>query len=110
MARHITRYIEQPVKEDVKRKMVFIGGPPQSGKTTLAKHLCEQAGFDVKKRYLTWDDAEDRENMIRERFPAGAGFLILDEIHKYSRWRQVVKGLKEGIRICSSHLFLKDLV
>ena len=23
----------------------------------------------------------------------GPGFLILDEIHKYSRWRQVVKGL-----------------
>jgi uncharacterized protein len=93
VAEHITRYIEQPVTEDVKRKMVFIGGPRQSGKTTLAKHLCERAGFDVKKRYLTWDDAGDRENMIRERFPAGSGFLILDEIHKYSRWRQVVKGL-----------------
>ena len=93
VAKHITRYIEQPVTEDVKRKMVFIGGPRQSGKTTLAKHLCEQAGFDAKKRYLTWDDAGDRENMMRERFPAGSGFLILDEIHKYSRWRQVVKGL-----------------
>ena len=93
VAKHITRYIEQPVTEDVKRKMVFIGGPRQSGKTTLAKHLCEHAGFDIKKRYLTWDDAEDRENMMRERFPAGSGFLILDEIHKYSRWRQVVKGL-----------------
>jgi predicted AAA+ superfamily ATPase len=37
MASHVTRYIEQPVKEDVKRKMVFIGRPRQSGKTTLAK-------------------------------------------------------------------------
>ncbi|MBM4340433.1 MAG: ATP-binding protein [Deltaproteobacteria bacterium] len=73
--------------------MVFIGGPRQSGKTTLAKYLCQKAGFDVTKRYLTWDDAEDRENIIRERFPSGSGFLILDEIHKYSRWRQVVKGL-----------------
>jgi len=73
--------------------MVFIGGPRQSGKTTLAKHLCEQAGSDVKKRYLTWDAPEDRENIIRERFPSGPGSLILDEIHKYSRWRQVVKGL-----------------
>src|SRR3972149_5820517 len=65
VAKHIIRYIEQAVKEDVKRKMVFIGGPRQSGKTTLAKHLCEQAGFDVKKRYLTWDEAEDRANVIR---------------------------------------------
>jgi predicted AAA+ superfamily ATPase len=43
--------------------------------------------------YLTWDAAEDREKIIRERFPAGKGLLVLDEIHKFSRWRQVVKGL-----------------
>jgi predicted AAA+ superfamily ATPase len=30
---------------------------------------------------------------MRERFPAGSGLLVLDEIHKYSRWRQVVRGL-----------------
>jgi uncharacterized protein len=73
--------------------MVFIGGPRQSGKTTLAKYLCETAGFDVKSRYLNWDAAADRENILAETFPAGPGILILDEIHKYSRWRQVVKGL-----------------
>jgi predicted AAA+ superfamily ATPase len=93
MADFIPRYIEKQVAKDVMRKMVFIGGPRQSGKTTLAKHLCQQAGCDVQTRYLSWDSAEDRENIIRERFPAGPGFLILDEIHKYSRWRQVVKGL-----------------
>jgi len=36
---------------------------------------------------------KDREKILLERFPAGAGYLVLDEIHKYSRWRQVVKGL-----------------
>ena len=30
---------------------------------------------------------------MREQFPAGKGVLVLDEIHKYARWRQVVKGL-----------------
>jgi predicted AAA+ superfamily ATPase len=93
MAEYIARYIEKPVLEDVKRKMVFIGGPRQAGKTTLAKHLCLQAGCDLKLRFLSWDVAEDRENIIRENFPAGPGYLILDEIHKYTRWRQVVKGL-----------------
>ena len=73
--------------------MVFIGGPRQSGKTTLAEHLCKQKGVEVDKWYFNWDAAEDRENIMRERFPAGAGPLVLDEIHKYSRWRQVVKGL-----------------
>jgi len=91
--KYVFRYIESQVLGDVKRKMVFIGGPRQSGKTTLAKLLCQQAGYDVESRYLNWDAAEDRENIITERFPAGPGFLILDEIHKYSRWRQVLKGL-----------------
>ena len=91
--KYIPRYIETPVAEDLKQKMVFVAGPRQSGKTTLARQLCEVAGFDIKQRYLNWDAPEDRENIILERFPAGAGYLVLDEIHKYSRWRQVVKGL-----------------
>jgi predicted AAA+ superfamily ATPase len=93
MAEYLPRYLESPVSKDLERKMVFVGGPRQSGKTTLAKHLCEEAGVDVGMRYLNWDAAEDRENIIRERFPTGSGLLVLDEIHKYSRWRQVVKGL-----------------
>jgi uncharacterized protein len=93
MVDYISRYIEHPVIEDLKRKMVFIGGPRQAGKTTLSRHLCERMGAEPSKRYLTWDAAEDRENIMLERFPAGTGPLVLDEIHKYSRWRQVVKGL-----------------
>jgi hypothetical protein len=93
MPEHIVRYIEQPVMDDLKQKMVFIGGPRQTGKTTLARNTCKLLGGDPAKRYLNWDAAEDRENIIKETFPAGAGPLILDEIHKYSRWRQVVKGL-----------------
>ena len=93
MIDYVARYVEHPVIEDLKHKMVFIGGPRQSGKTTLAKYLCERLGAEPTKRYLNWDAAEDRENIMLERFPAGAGPLVLDEIHKYSRWRQVVKGL-----------------
>jgi uncharacterized protein len=90
---YLHRYIETSVKSDLKRKMVFIGGPRQSGKTTLAKHLCEASGCLIKDRYLNWDAAEDREQIILERFPTGQGMLVLDEIHKYARWRQVVKGI-----------------
>ena len=93
MGKYVNRYIEAPVTDDIQRKMVFIGGPRQAGKTTLARHLCHEAGCDLKTRYLNWDAAKDRENIIKERFPGGPGYLILDEIHKYSRWRQVVKGL-----------------
>lgn len=93
MGEYIGRYIEEPVTADLQRKMVFIGGPRQSGKTTLAKHLCRKAGCRVEDRYLNWDAGEDREQILLEHFPSGPGLLILDEIHKYSRWRQVVKGL-----------------
>ena len=44
MADYIDRYIETTVAEDVRRKMVFIGGPRQSGKTTLAKALAKSMG------------------------------------------------------------------
>ncbi len=93
MTEYLERYIEPFVVKDLTRKMVFVGGPRQTGKTTLAKHLCGLSGADWKRRYLNWDDSKDRENILKERFPTGPGYLVLDEIHKYKRWRQVVKGL-----------------
>jgi AAA+ ATPase superfamily predicted ATPase len=37
--------------------MVFIGGPRQVGKTTLAKHILDTAGFSG--RYFNWDYGRD---------------------------------------------------
>ncbi|NOZ62821.1 MAG: ATP-binding protein [Calditrichaeota bacterium] len=92
--KYIERYIEDSVKEDLTQKMVFIAGPRQSGKTTLAIKILGNKSSPARKNwYLNWDSAHDREKIIREQFPAGKGLLVLDEIHKYSRWRQVVKGL-----------------
>lgn len=91
MSSYIKRYLEKDIEKDLKRKMVFIGGPRQAGKTTLAKHICQLN--KNKERYLNWDVLEDREDIMNERFPSGSGYLALDEIHKYSRWRQVIKGL-----------------
>lgn len=88
----IKRYLEPYILKDIRRKMVFLAGPRQSGKTTLAKALF--AHFPkVQKSYMSWDAPEDRESMLKNQFPRSAGFLILDEIHKYSGWRDMVKGL-----------------
>lgn len=87
------RYLESAVLEDLGRKMVFLAGPRQSGKTTLAKRLLRNFSRDIPTSYLNWDATEDREKILRNLFPAGQGILVLDEIHKYSRWRQTVKGL-----------------
>ncbi len=90
---YIHRYIEKSILTDIKRKMVFIGGPRQTGKTTLVKQLLKTYKEDLNNKYLNWDSGHDREMIIRENFPKEKGFLILDEIHKYSNWRQILKGL-----------------
>jgi uncharacterized protein len=90
------RSITAAVQHDLLRKMVFVAGPRQAGKTTFARHLCMIDGKDYNKSYLNWDIAAHRSMVIREEFPSDADFLILDEIHKYRRWRQVVKGLYDA--------------
>jgi len=89
---YIRRYLETAVETDLKKKMVFISGPRQAGKTTLSRKLLEERGED-DSRYMNWDSGRDREMIMKEIFPAGPGLLVLDEIHKYSNWRQVLKGL-----------------
>ncbi|MDA8327163.1 MAG: ATP-binding protein [Nitrospiraceae bacterium] len=91
------RYLTKQVKEDLTRKMVFIGGPRQVGKTTLAKSLLpDNAG------YLNWDAPEHREKILGNALP-GTGFLVFDEIHKYRQWRNFLKGLydtrAQGLKI-----------
>lgn len=90
------RYNLSEINDDLQKKMVFLSGPRQVGKTTFGLDLLEQNGLKKNQRYLNWDIARDREFIIKEQFPAGSGLLVLDEIHKYTRWRQVVKGLFDG--------------
>ncbi len=81
------RYLENQVRQDLRKKMVFIGGPRQVGKTTMAKSiLANQAG------YLNWDIDEDREKILRRQLPA-TSMIVFDELHKYKRWRNYLKGL-----------------
>ena len=70
--------------------MVFVAGPRQVGKTTLARSLPgAEAG------YLNWDIAEDRERILRRQLPA-AGLWVFDELHKYRDWRNYLKGLYDA--------------
>ena len=82
-----SRYLVRQVRRDLARKMVFIAGPRQVGKTTLALHLPGgPAG------YLNWDDAEDRERILRRALP-DSSLWVFDEFHKYRKWRNYLKGL-----------------
>ena len=92
-----SRYIASQLKRDLEVKMVFVSGPRQVGKTTLARSLP-----GAKTGYLNWDVAEHRDRILRRELPPGK-LWIFDEIHKYRQWRNYLKGLydnkREGQRI-----------
>ena len=74
--------------------MLFIAGPRQCGKTTVAKSILSQKEKNNSKTtYLNWDIEQDRAQILSKEFPSGEGTLVLDEIHKYLRWRDLLKGL-----------------
>jgi len=72
--------------------MVFVAGPRQVGKTTLARNLP-----GAKAGYLNWDVAEDRERILRREMPSSL-FWVFDEIHKFRPWRNWLKGVWDGRR------------
>lgn len=89
------RYLELPAEELAKEKFLFISGPRQVGKTTLAQKWLE----GKRGLYLNWDIPSDREQILRLfKQPLSSNYLVLDEIHKYARWKPWLKGLydKEG--------------
>lgn len=82
------RALDKQIEKDLKRKMVFVGGPRQVGKTTLAKHLLGRNS----QGYLNWDNAGHRERILKQELPS-APLWVFDEIHKYKDWRNYLKGL-----------------
>ena len=72
--------------------MVLVSGPRQSEKTTLARGLLSRRHRAQANRYLNWDDDESRTRILAREF-AHDGMIVFDELHKFSRWRNFVKGL-----------------
>ena len=77
------------------RQMAFVTGPRQVGKTTTCGNHSDA--------YANWDNVDDRElilagptalvdrlglNRLRESIPTA----LFDELHKYPRWKQFLKG------------------
>lgn len=84
------RYLRPQILDDLRQKMVFVAGPRQVGKTTLARSLP-----GAEEGYLNWDVPADRERILRRELPA-APLWIFDEIHKYRGWRDYLKGLYDA--------------
>ena len=99
------RYLALFIKKDLRSKMVFLAGPRQVGKTTLSLSLLSRKqANETHPAYLNWDDAADRKKIKAGRFSPSHKLIILDEVHKYSRWQNLVKGFYDKRK--SVHSFL----
>ncbi len=88
--------IQEVIERD--NKMAFVSGPRQVGKTTLARHYKDLFGQGL---YLNWDNVAHQKRILTDplfferenRNPAKPFLLIFDEIHKYRRWKNYLKGV-----------------
>ena len=89
------RIIEPHILRDLSRKMVFLGGPRQVGKTTLSQQILKHFLYKKSKvgLYLNWDFDEDRRAIIEKKWDEDHQLLVFDELHKYSRWKNYIKGI-----------------
>ena len=83
------RSVYDKVREDLRKKMVFLTGPRQIGKTYLSKDLQREFKGPV---YLNNDDVTDIKIIRKRSWPLNAGLVILDEIHKMKGWKSFLKG------------------
>jgi len=77
------------------RQMAFITGPRQVGKTTTCRNHADG--------YANWDNVDDREQILAgpanlveklhlNRLSKSIPVALFDELHKYPRWKQFLKG------------------
>jgi hypothetical protein len=95
------RYLAEPLARALaeERRMAFVAGPRQVGKTTLARHLL--AARRCQALYFNWDIDADRRAIVEDpaaffvpRLPLDVDrpTVAFDEIHKYPRWKRFLKG------------------
>ena len=77
------------------RQMALVSGPRQVGKTTTCRNHADT--------YTNWDNADDREQILAgpanlverlklNRLSKTIPSALFDELHKYPRWKQFLKG------------------
>lgn len=95
----IPRSLAAAIQEDLRAKMVLVSGPRQVGKTTLARQVLDSfAG--TRHLYYNWDRLEHRRIIRGLAWSRKARAVALDEVHKYPRWKRLLKGFfdTEGTR------------
>jgi predicted AAA+ superfamily ATPase len=84
-------YLEH-INKDLDKKMVFMGGPRQVGKTTMAVSLIQNY-HDGHPAYLNWDNEQSRKIVLQSLWPKDQPLIVFDEIHKRKGWQGLFKGI-----------------
>ena len=87
------RYLFKQILKDLDKKMVFITGPRQVGKTYLSKQIAKEFS---NSEYLNYDNLEDRQIINNHRWKKNNDILIFDEIHKKKDWKIFLKGVYDS--------------
>lgn len=78
------------IKKDLKKKIVLLVGPRQSGKTYLAKEIAKDYQNSL---YLNFDNVQDRQIIKNQNWIDKTDLLIFDELHKMDNWKNYLKGV-----------------
>lgn len=85
----MNRSLESNIIKDLAKKMVFLVGPRQVGKTWLARKVMSHYS---KSQYLNYDDYDDRKIIESKLWARESELIVLDEIHKMPQWKNFIKG------------------
>ena len=94
------RYCEPYIYSDLQKKMVFVGGPRQVGKTTVARAILEK----IPGEYLNWDRDQDRKAIQKAQWLERDRLIVFDEIHKNPKWKQWIKGVYDTKPVHQNYL------
>ena len=93
------KYLKYWQELSASKEMIFLSGPRQSGKTTLAQNMIGSSFANLS--YFNYDFIESKR-ILREdpyffekidRIDASLPLVIFDKIHKHDKWKNYLKGI-----------------